>query len=476
MKKNQTSRRAFLKTSLATGAAAIAAPLVIPRSVLSAPNMPGANETVQVGIVGLGGRGRWLYEHSVKPAAGLKVVSVSEVFRPKMDHFMNQFGNADGLKTYDDYREMYEKEKLDAVMLETTTHARARATILAMQAGLHTYIEKPMSLTIAEGRYMCNAAKRYGVVTQVGSQQRSLPLTTWACQRIKEGAIGRVRFVEAPNFVGPWKWGKDWDKGWGSTEEQPLPEGGKDGWWDRWQDQAVARPYHGSLFYDWSRWWDYDGGGLCFGVTGWGTHSFDQVNAAIGADETGPTEIILDEKPSFQESGKFAPPNYTEDYREEDDTGTPYYGMAKVTGPRGRMRMRFANGVELRLTLNGDRGPGLGCIVSGEKGKIEINRHKLSSNPRDLVKDAPPNARDESVYHLENWIDGIRTGKKCNCDIETGQRGTTLCYLVNIAREVGTVGQPLRWDPKAEQFTNSPEGNKLLARTQRVGYELPDIS
>ncbi len=464
MKKPTPSRRNFLKTALV----AVAAPLVIPRGVLAAPNRPGANDTVRVAIVGLGGRGQGVYHHSAKPARGLKVVAVSEVFRPKMEHFMRHGGEADGLKAYDDYRDLYDKEKLDGVMLETTTHARARATVLAMQAGFHTYIEKPMSLTIAEGRHMCDAAKKYGVVTQVGSQQRSLPLTTWACKQIQDGVIGKVKIIQAPNFVGPWKWDR--------TDTEPLPEGGAEGWWDRWQDQAEARPYHGSLFYDWSRWWDYDGGGLCFGVTGWGTHSFDQVNAVLGADDFGPTEIILDEKPRFEVSGKFAPANYEGDYKMEDDTGSPYYGMAKVEGPRGKMRMKFPGGVELRLILDGDRGPGLGCIVIGEKGKIEINRHKLSANPRELVKDAPPNSRDESVYHIENWVEGIKTGKKCNCDIEIGQRGTTLCYLVNIAREVGEVGKPLLWDSKAERFTNSPEGNKLLARAQRKGYELPSIS
>lgn len=468
MKSDLSSRRMFLKAAFASGATLVASPLFVPRTALAAPSRPGANDTVHVGIIGLGGRGQHIYHASVKPAKGIKTVAVSEVFRPKMDKFMKNGGEADGLKNYDDYREMFDKEKLDGVMVETTTHARARATILAMQAGLHTYIEKPMSLTVAEGRLMCNAAKKYGIVTQVGSQQRSLPLTTWACQRIKEGAIGKVRIVEAPNFVGPWKWDKD--------EQQPLPDGGADGWWDRWQDQAVARPFHGSLFYDWSRWSDYDGGGLCFGVTGWGTHSFDQVNAALGADAAGPTEIILDEEQKIETSGKFAPRNYSEEYSESDDTGKPYYGMAKVEGPRARMRMRFANNVELRLILDGDRGPGLGCIVTGEKGKIEINRHKLSSNPRELVKDAPPNSRDETIYHVENWIDGIRTGSKCNCDIEIGQRGTTLCYLVNIAREVGTVGKPLFWDSKTETFANSQEGNQLLSRAQRKGYELPNIS
>ncbi len=463
-KPSHFNRRNFLKTT----AAAVAIPCVIPRHVLAAPGQLGANDTVIAAVVGLGGRGSHMYASSIKPAAGIKVVAACELFRPKLNHFMGGFAKDDNLAAYEDFREMLGKEKLDGVFVETTTHGRARVALECMMAGLHTYIEKPMSLTIAEGRLMCNAVKKYGIVAQVGSQQRSLPLTTWACQQIKDGAIGKVKTVLAPNFVGPWKWTRN--------EEQPMPEtGGRADWWDRWLDQAEARPYHGSLFYDWSRWWDYDGGGLCFGVTGWGTHSFDQVNAALGTDDTGPTEILLEEEPRIESSGKFAPPKYSEEEPEESDTGKPYYGMANVEGPRGKMKMTFANGVELRLHLDGDRGPGLGCIVTGEKGKIEINRHKLSSNPRELVADAPQNTRDESIYHVEDWLDCIRTGKKPNADIETGQRGTTLCYLVNIAREVGTVGEPLLWDPQAERFTNSDAGNALLARTQRAGYELPKI-
>lgn len=463
--KHHLSRRKFIRQVATSAGVGVVSPLVISRSVLAAPSRPGANDTVQVAVIGLGGRATDMYRNSITPAKGLKVVAVCDCFQPKLDAFLKNVASRDNLRTYDDLQTMLDQEKLDGVFVETTTHARALAAARCMEAGIHTYIEKPMALTIAEGRYLCNAAKKFGIVAQVGSQQRSLPLTTWACQQIRDGVIGKVKIVEAPNFVGPWKWD--------NRPEQPLPVGGKDGWWDKWLDQAEYRPFHNSLFYDWSRWWDYDGGGLCFGVTGWGTHSFDQVNAAIGTDSTGPVEILLEETPRFEASGKFAPPNYTEEEPEESDTGKPYYGMAKVEGPRGKITMRFANGVELRLHLDGDRGPGLGCIVTGEKGKIEINRHKLAANPKNLVADAPRNERHESIYHVENWIDCIRTDKKCNADIETGQRGTTLCYLVNIAREVAKVGVPLKWDPIAEKFTNSPEGNLLLSRERRKGYELP---
>jgi hypothetical protein len=140
--------------------------------------------------------------------------------------------------------------------------------------------------------------------------------------------------------------------------------------------------------------------------------------------------------------------------------------------------MRFAGGTELRLHLDGDRGPGLGAIFAGENGKIEINRNKVASNPKEIVRAADnpgPNQRPETSYHIENWIECIKTRQRCTADIEIGQRATTLCYLVNIVRDVGRVGEVLHWDPVAERFTNCDEGNALLSRPRRKGYELPDL-
>ncbi len=159
------------------------------------------------------------------------------------------------------------------------------------------------------------------------------------------------------------------------------------------------------------------------------------------------------------------------------DTGADLHQAAQFIGPRARVDMKFANGTELQLRLDGDRGPGLGAIFIGEKGKIEIGRNKIASNPKELTRspDNPgPNKRPESFYHVENWIECIKSRKPCNADIETGQRATTLCYLVNIARQVGRVGEKLAWDPVAERFTNCDEANKLLQRPRRKGYELPE--
>jgi predicted dehydrogenase len=465
MKRTSTNRRDFLRTS-AAAAAGISLPYLIPSHVLGAPDRPGANEKVHVGVIGCGGRSGLVGEAADVPA--FQVVAACDCFFPRAEAYANARA---GGHAYQDFRKMIEKEKLDAVMVETTTHARAWIVIQAMQAGLDVYIEKPMCLTIAEGRQMVKAARKYNRVTQVGTQQRSMPMNNWASDLVKNGAIGKILTVIAPNFVGPDRW----------TDQpgQPMPNGGSDNWWDVWTNQAVLRPYHDRLHHGWDCWWDYDGGGRCFGVTGWGTHSYDQINRALGTDATGPTEILLEEPVKVSETGKFAPELRLGGLVDQEDTGKPFHGMAKLTGPRAKVTMTFVGGTKLQLHLDGDRGPGLGAIFVGEKGKIEINRDKIASNPKDIIlaKENPgPNKRSETAYHIQNWIECIKSRKPCNADIEIGQRATTLCYLVNIVRDIGRVGESLKWDPAAERFTNCEEANKLLSRPRRKGYELPELA
>jgi len=467
MTRSKWTRREMLKTG-----AAITLPTLVPASALGLQGAAPASEQVKVGVIGCGGRAGLIRE-----GAGVKafrVVAASDCEFPRAEAYVKRFSAGAKWGAYPDFRDMIEKEKLDAVMVETTTHARAWVVIHAMQAGMDVYIEKPMCLTIAEGRYMVNAARKYKRVTQVGTQQRSMPINNWASDLVKNGAIGKVHTVLAPNFVGPDRWpGKP---------EQPMPHGGKD-WWDIWTNQAEFRPYHRDLHRGWARWWAYDGGGRCFGVTGWGTHSYDQINRALGTDDTGPTQVLLEEPLADRPSGRFEPRQTVggEIIGEtgDVDTGTRYHRMAKLSGPRAKVRMWFASGTQLRLHLDGDRGPGLGAIFVGEKGKIEINRNKLASNPKELVRSADnpgPNKKPETQYHIENWIECIKSRKPCNADIEIGLRATTLCYLVNIVRDVGRVGEKLNWDPVAERFTNCDEANKLLSRPRRKAYELPKLA
>jgi predicted dehydrogenase len=457
---------------LAAGAAALGAPYFISARTLGFENAAPPSDTVRVGMIGCGGRARSVINEG-RDVKGIRIVAACDCVHQRAEDFARDFSNGEPWGVYDDFRKMIEEQHLDGVMIETTTHARAWIAVIAMQMGMDVYIEKPMALTIAEGREMVDAARKLGRVTQIGTQQRSIPLNNWASDLVKNGAIGAVKTVLAPNFVGPFRWTKT------SSRDVQTPV---ESWWDMWTSQAELRPHDPELQFGWAKWSDYDGGGLGFGVTGWGAHSYDQINRALGTDDTGPTSIMLEEAVANRETGRFQSANTVGTYGAgltgEQDTGSDYHSMAKLVGPRAKVRMSFDNGTELRLHLDGDRGPGLGAIFIGENGKIEINRDKVASNPAELVAGSGnpgPLKRPETAPHIENWIECIKNRQPCTADIEIGQRASTLCYLVNIVREVGLVGQKLHWDPVAEQFTDSEEANALLSRPRRAGFELPVV-
>jgi len=462
MKQRTETRRTFLKR------AAVAAPMVLSAQTLArGAGAVSPNEKVHIGLIGCGNRCRAVVSAGMAYPE-FQMVAVADCFEPQTRNVLNHYRA--NWNAYTDFRRMIEKENLDGVAVETTTHARAWIVIQVLQMGVDAYIEKPMCLTIEEGRAMVAAARKYNRVTQIGTQQRSIPLNNFACDLIQKGAIGRVKVVLAPNFIGP--------DPWVDQPAQPMPEGGPEGWWDVWTNAAPLRPYHRSIHRGWSRWDDYDAGGRCFGVSGWGTHSYDQVQRALGTDDTGPVEILLEEPVKIMETGKF-------EQREigEDETGRRYYRMARLVGPRAKVRMWYANGVELRCHLDGDWGPGLGCIVVGEKGKIEVNRDKITSNPPELLTgdDRPKSLAEQGIAetspHVKNFIDCIKTRRRANADIAYGHRATSICNLVNIVRDVGLVGKRLKWDPVAERFTNCDEANqnRWIARPRRKGYELPAI-
>ena len=335
----------MLKAGAAAGAAAITLPALIPARALGRDGAAPASETVRVGIIGCGGRSR----DALALAATRRHItsSASAIARSRGPRVVQ--GRSKGQwPVYDDFRKMIDKEKLDAVMIETTTHARAWIVIQAMQAGVDTYIEKPMCLTIAEGRAMVNAARKFKTVTQVGTQQRSIPLNNFASDLVKNGAHWkdsdrRSRRTSSARNFGP----------------SPRPadvKGAVDPWWDIWTNQAELRPFCEDIHSGWARWIDYDGGGQCFGVTGWGAHSYDQINRALGTDATGPVEVVLEESVANRDSGRFAPRKTVGGQILGDtgdvDTGTQYHAMAKLTGPRAKVTMKFANGTRIEVCIS----------------------------------------------------------------------------------------------------------------------------
>jgi predicted dehydrogenase len=412
-------RRDFLRTTTAV----TAVPSFIPSHAF------GANDRLQIGFIGVGGRARWLIKNEEFP--GAEIVAVADCYLPRCDEAAQLRPDGERWKKYQDYRRMFDKEKLDAVFIETTTHARVLVSIHALQAGLDVYAEKPLTLTVAEGRTLVKAVRKYKRVLTTGTQQRSMPQDIYASKLVREGAIGKVRTVIACNFLAPAPWEP--------KPEQPMPDGLD---WDQWCNQTELRPYHKELQFRWALWRDYDGGGQSWGVTGWGAHALDQVQCALGADNTGPVEVWPEEP-----------------------------------GPKGKVTMRYASGTLLKLEepIKKDHSQ-LGAIFIGDKGRIQILRGTYVPDPPELLKGAPdptPEGPGENRYHIKNFFDCVRSRKRPNADVEIGHRASTVCHLMNICREVG---RKLQWDPRAEKFVDDAEANKLLSRPRRKGFELPRIA
>jgi predicted dehydrogenase len=451
MKKNRVSRRRFLRH-----AAGVAVPLAISAGVLAASGRPGANDRIRIGAVGTGIRGRSLIRDM--PAEG-RVAAICDCYRPRMLRVLKPApGSSDAVTpapflasdvascaTFQDYRRMIGEARLDAVMIAACDHHHVLAAMLACQAGLDVYCEKPLSLTVAEGQKLVEAVNRYGRVLQVGSQQRSMEMDRFACRFVREGGLGRVSCAEVQNWPGPLEYdglpeetlpeGMDWDLFCGPTPLRPYN-------WRLWQKDE--RKFEGKNWRGWDMWRSYSG----HLMTNWGAHAVDLVQWALGMDHTGPTEI----RP------------LTEGY-----TGEPQLCPVVAT---------YAGGVELRIM--DPKGFNGGSVFHGERGRISIARNGFQAFPKDLITD-PPNPSTAEVWngpgivarpHLQNWLDCVKSRAKPNAPVEVGHRSVTICHLAGIARRLG---RTLRWDPEQQTFPGDDEANALLDRPRRPGWELPSL-
>ena len=431
----QITRRRFLKSQIAA-AGAVAVPYFVPSGALASADQPGANDRIGVGYIGVGRRAGQLMN---LPPEG-RIVAAADVYLKRAEETAAKYKGA----AYQDYRKMLESKDVDAVVLATPDHWRALTAIDACQAGKDIYAEKPMTLTIREGRLMVQAVRKYNRVFQTGSQQRSMAVNRLACELIRNGRIGKVHTVIGSNYPSPWE---------GNLPGQPVPDGLD---WDMWCGPVEPVPYNEDLYSPranpgWISLRPFSGGE----VTGWGAHGLDQVQWALGMDETGPVEI-------WAEGDKFDAPVYSEP--ESRARGDKVCKTPSVF-------MRYANGVLLKL---GDEGPGGGGVFIGDKGKITIDRGKLSSDPEEIARQ-PIEDSDVHLYksdnHMQNWFDCIKSRQRPVADVAIGHSSTTLCHLANIAR---WLGRSAEWDPVKEVFPDDDEANAHLDRRRRKAYQLPD--
>jgi predicted dehydrogenase len=431
------SRRQFIVRTAGAAATAIAAPYVIPSGILAWEGRLGPNDKIAVGGIGVGRQAGGLMD-TAQTLPEVRIVAIADVNLPRAEERARKYS----AESYQDYRKLLERKDIDAIITGTPDHWRSLVSIHSCQAGKDVYAEKPMTLTIREGRLMVQAVRKYGRVFQTGSQQRSQKENRFGCELIRNGRLGKISMVIGSNYPSPWECG---------LPAQTVPQGLD---WDMWCGPNEVVPYHIDLYTPrskpgWISFRPYSGGEM----TGWGAHGLDQIQWALGMDDTGPVEV-------WTEGDRFSAPTYNEP--ESRDRGEKICSVPMIY-------YRYENGITVKLD-NGNPG---GAIFIGEKGKIEIFRGKVTSNPKELAEE--PIRNDEvhlykSDHHMKNWLECIKSREKPIADVEVGHRSATVCHLGNIAR---WLGRKLKWDPKKEEFVDDAEANRYLDRPRRKPYELP---
>jgi predicted dehydrogenase len=429
------TRRAFMFQGAALGTAVVL-PMIVPSTAFGAA---APSNRITMGMIGMGGQMGGHFR-TMLGRSDVQVLAVCDVDRKKRENAKGQaestYAQAMASGTYKgcdaclEYERVCERPDIDAVLIATPDHWHAAISLAAIKSGKDVYCEKPMTLTIHEGRLVSDACKQYGTIYQVGSQQRSERAFRTAAEIVRNGWIGKVKtcYASLGRFAPP-----------ATLPEQPIPEGFD---YDRWLGPTPWYPYNyrrveGNFGGGWRCFWEY--GSRKNGD--WGAHHFDIIQWALGMDDSGPV--------------KFIPKGWD---------GTPYQTHL------------YANGVTVErdhpVNNAANRGNNMIQFI-GEKGEVFVSRNgMLDTVPVELAR-RPLGPNDIHLYesrnHLGNWIDCIRSRQQPICHAEIGHRTATICQLNGIAERLG---RPIGWDPAREQILNDPEAARWYDRPRRAPYVL----
>ena len=385
--------------------------------------------TAHIGIGGMGGGhlGGCIGNPRIRPAAVVEVHAGRR--RAAAQRIRDAGGQAD---EYVDYREALARDDIDAVVIATPDHWHALPSIHACEAGKDVYCEKPMTLTIAEGQKMIAAARRYGRIVQIGTQQRAGGHFRDVVERLRSGLIGKITLTRT------W-FGGGSGGGW-PADGAPPPEID----WDMWLGPAPWVPYNSARFGNFRMFWDYSGGRL----TDWGTHLIDIIHWGTGEDA--PLEI--------EATGRYA-----------NDGIYDMPETMEITYTYPTHTMIWSQPPPEPLPL-GD--PGHGMYFEGDRGKLFIDRGGWQTDPPELKNEPlPANAfrLPRVAGHMEEWLDCIKSRELPTSDVAVGHRSTSAPHLGNIAFRLG---RRLRWDPEKEQFIGDDEANRWVGKPYRAPWHL----
>jgi predicted dehydrogenase len=434
---DKLNRRQFIKKVGIAAAVGIGLPYIAPSASLGLGGTVAPSNKITLGFVGTGMQGRMLLSQFLQ-LPDCRVVALCDVDGQKLnraveivqDNFGQPAGGA-GCAVYHDFRELLARKDIDGVVIAVPEHWHCIIAVEACRAGKDVYCEKPLALTIAEGRKMVVEARRSGCVFQTGSHQRSDIRFRRACELVRNGYIGQIKTVRIGIAVSGFPM---YPVACNLPAEATPPNLD----WNMWLGPVVWRPYNSRIAPPidtpgWPHWRDYEefAGGL---MTDWGAHHFDIAQWGLGMDESGPMEI------------------YPEDGRETM-----------------MLTCRYAGGTNV---VRDDKMPYRSIAFEGAEGEVEVSRDFLRVSPLSLNrKRLGPN--DNRLYKSDNhyidWLDCIRSRQRPVCDVGIGCRSLTVCHLGIIAHRLG---RPLKWDPAGERFVGDTQADRMLARSMRSPWRM----
>ncbi|MGI9549720.1 MAG: Gfo/Idh/MocA family protein [Aurantibacter sp.] len=448
MKEKINSRRDFIKKTSAATAIFTAGGVLPHFSASSYGRIVGANDKINCSVMGVNSRGNALAQNFASQN-NCNVIHICDVDHRAIAKCMAAIEKRQAIsaKTYTDFRKSLESKDVDALVIAAPDHWHAPASLLAMKANKHVYVEKPCSHNPAEGEILVRAATKYGKVIQMGNQRRSWPNVVEGITALKNGAIGRVYF----------------GKGWYSNNRQSIGIGKEvavPDWldWNLWQGPAPRKNFKDNIVhYNWHWFWHWGTGEALNN----GTHMIDLLRWGMQVDY--PTKVSSN-------GGR---------YRYQDDWETPDTQIINLEfGDKLSMSWegRSCNGKNIE-------GSSVGVVFYGEKGSMlipggdsytiydldgKVEKEVKSELVIDPLNKTNP-AEQLDAFHIQNMFDSIRNGTPLNADIDSGHKSTLLVQLGNISQRVG---QSLDIDSKDGHILGNDHAQKLWSRTYEPGWEM----
>lgn len=422
---NSLSRRQFLQS---------AAPLILPAAVLGRAGAVSPNGKIRLACIGVGGQGT-SNMNAFLADERVQVVAICDVDGQHRDRAM-QLAKLTKGDCYNDFRDVLARSDVDAIMNATPDHWHSHIAIAAAQAGKDLYSEKPLGASIGEGRAICDAVKKHERVLQCGTWRRSGLKVHMACELVRNGYIGELKEIEVgvPGTFAV-------RGGFTGLEGPEAVPSHLD--YQMWMGSTPERPYTAARCHFNFRWIDEYAPGY---ITDWGAHFVDVAQWGAGMDDTTPVEVSATEVKRRDKGLYDAPEQF-------------------------RLEYRYANGVKLTMFSTNDKAT-YGTKFIGSEGWIFSESEVLKASSTDILRIKLKDSDAKlfaSKHHHRNFIDAVLSRGQVAAPAEAAQRAATICHMGAIAAKIG---QPLKFDPKAERFEGNEAANGMITRAMRGPWKI----